>query len=55
VLAMGECAADGGEFAESYATRRGVADVIPVDGVVRGCPPTPAQLLHALLELIGQE
>jgi len=34
--------------------RRGVADVIPVDGVVRGCPPTPQQLLHALLDLIGE-
>ena len=41
VLAAGTCAADGGEFGESYASRGAVANVVPVDGVIRGCPPTP--------------
>ncbi|MBI5039913.1 MAG: hypothetical protein HZB57_01475 [Gammaproteobacteria bacterium] len=44
VLAMGDCGADGGEFGCSYASCGGVSKVIPVDGVVRGCPPTPLEL-----------
>jgi len=54
VLAVGDCGADGGEFGESYACCGGVAKVIPVDGVVRGCPPTPEALMEAILALIEQ-
>lgn len=52
VVAMGDCAACGGEFGETYASCGTVADVIPVDAVIPGCPPTPLQLLQGLLELL---
>ena len=39
-------------FADSYAVVGGVAAVIPVDLVIRGCPPTPTQLLRGLLTLM---
>lgn len=52
VVAMGDCAACGGEFGESYASCGAVANVIPVDAVIPGCPPTPLQLLQGLLELL---
>ncbi len=52
VVAMGDCGADGGEFGVSYASCGAVANVIPVDAVIRGCPPTPLQLLQGLLELL---
>ncbi len=52
VVAMGDCGADGGEFGISYASCGAVANVIPVDAVIRGCPPTPLQLLQGLLELL---
>jgi Ni,Fe-hydrogenase III small subunit len=52
VLAMGDCGADGGEFGCSYASIGGVSNVIPVDGVIRGCPPTPMALMKAILELV---
>jgi Ni,Fe-hydrogenase III small subunit len=29
-----------------------VADIIPVDLHIRGCPPTPLQLLEGLLALL---
>ncbi len=45
VVAVGDCGADGGMFAGSYAVVGGVSTVIPVDLVIRGCPPTPKQLL----------
>ena len=52
VIAMGDCGADGGEFGISYASCGAVANVIPVDAVIRGCPPTPLQLLQGILELL---
>lgn len=52
VLAMGDCGADGGEFGCSYASCGGVSKVIPVDGIVRGCPPTPLELMKAILAMI---
>jgi Ni,Fe-hydrogenase III small subunit len=52
VVAIGDCAADGGIFAGSYAVAGGVKDVIPVDLHIRGCPPRPMQLLQGLLALM---
>jgi Ni,Fe-hydrogenase III small subunit len=51
VVAVGDCGADGGLFAGSYAVTGGVSSTIPVDVVIRGCPPTPTQLLLGLLSL----
>jgi Ni,Fe-hydrogenase III small subunit len=52
VVAVGDCAVDGGIFAESYAVAGGVGAVVPVDVHIRGCPPTPTQLLAGLLALL---
>lgn len=53
VIAVGECGANGGEFGVSYASCGAVSNVIPVDGVIRGCPPTPSDLLRGILQVIG--
>jgi Ni,Fe-hydrogenase III small subunit len=53
VLAVGECGACGGEFGCSYASCGAVQNVIPVNGVVHGCPPTPTALLKGILALVG--
>src|SRR6476646_7708291 len=52
VVAIGNCAAAGGSFAESYAVEGGVSRVVPVDLHISGCPPTPEALLKGLLALI---
>ncbi|MGA8389722.1 MAG: NADH-quinone oxidoreductase subunit NuoB [Pseudolabrys sp.] len=52
VIAVGSCAADGGVFAGSYAVEGAVRDVIPVDLHIRGCPPSPVDLLKGLLALL---
>jgi len=52
VVAVGDCAVNGGIFAGSYAVVGGVSNVVPVDLHIRGCPPTPAQLLAGLLALL---
>ncbi len=49
VLAIGDCATCGGIFGESYATRGGVAKVLPVDVTVPGCPPPPIDILRGIL------
>jgi Ni,Fe-hydrogenase III small subunit len=54
VVAVGDCAIDGGCFAQSYAVLGGVAAVIPVDLVIQGCPPTPTAMLEGLLALLDQ-
>ncbi|MDD2759206.1 MAG: NADH-quinone oxidoreductase subunit B family protein [Methylomonas sp.] len=52
VVAVGDCAACGGEFGESYACCGAVSNVIPVDAVISGCPPTPLALMKGVLGMI---
>ena len=52
VVAVGDCALDGGIFAGSYAVAGGVSSVVPVDLHIRGCPPRPVELLKGLLALL---
>ena len=52
VIAAGDCAADGGVFKGSYGVESGVANVLPVDLVIPGCPPSPVQMLEWLLSLL---
>jgi len=54
VVAVGDCALDGGVFAGSYACVGGVSAVVPVDLYIRGCPPTPTSILKALIALLDQ-
>ncbi|MGH8123718.1 MAG: NADH-quinone oxidoreductase subunit B family protein [Rudaea sp.] len=53
VIAVGDCSACGGVFGENYATIGRVADVIPVDVTVPGCPPAPIALLRGILSAIA--
>ena len=55
VVAVGDCAVNGGIFAGSYAVTGGVKDVVPVDLHIRGCPPRPVQLLQGLLALMERQ
>ena len=48
VVAVGDCARDGGCFAGSYAVVGGVSEVVPVDLHIPGCPPTPTAMLQGL-------
>ncbi len=54
VVAVGDCALDGGIFAGGYACIGGVSAVVPVDLHIRGCPPSPTALLGGLLALLEQ-
>ncbi|HCA26729.1 MAG TPA: formate hydrogenlyase [Betaproteobacteria bacterium] len=52
VVAIGDCACHGGVFGESYASCGRVANVVPVDVEVPGCPPTPAALIAGILAAV---
>src|SRR5262245_18206530 len=52
VVALGDCAADGGIFAASYAVIRGVSNIVSVDLHIRGCPPEPEAILRGLISLL---
>ena len=52
VVAVGDCARDGGLFAGSYAVTGGVSQVVPVDLHIRGCPPRPVEILKGLIALL---
>ncbi len=51
VIAVGDCGTCGGVFGSSYASRGGVANVIPVNKAVPGCPPSPSAILGGILDL----
>jgi Ni,Fe-hydrogenase III small subunit len=52
VIAIGDCAVDGGVFKGSPAITGGAASILPVDLLISGCPPTPPQIIEALLALL---
>ena len=52
VVAVGDCGCSGGIFGESYASAGRVANVIPVDVTVPGCPPPPVEILRGILSAV---
>jgi Ni,Fe-hydrogenase III small subunit len=52
VVAVGDCGRDGGLFGTTYATCGGVANVIPVDLTIPGCPPAPIEILRGILTAV---
>ncbi len=52
VVAVGDCGCNGGIFGESYASCGAVANVLPVDASVPGCPPSPAAILQVIVDLV---
>jgi Ni,Fe-hydrogenase III small subunit len=54
VVAVGDCAIGCGEFAGGYGVEGAVADVVPVDISVPGCPPPPEAIIAALRQVTGR-
>jgi Ni,Fe-hydrogenase III small subunit len=55
VVAVGDCGCNGGLFGESHTSRGRVANVIPVDVAVPGCPPPPIEVLRAILTAVQRQ
>ncbi len=54
VIACGDCALNRGVFADAYGVVGAVEEVVPVDGEIPGCPPTPTQIVAALRSVTGR-
>jgi len=54
VFACGDCALNRGVFADAYGVAGAVADFVPVDAEIPGCPPTPSQIVDALRSVTGR-
>jgi Ni,Fe-hydrogenase III small subunit len=54
VVALGDCGCTGGIFGESYASCGRVSNVIPVDVVIPGCPPSPTRILQGILAALSR-
>ena len=52
VVAVGDCAVDGGVFKGSYAVLGGAAPTVSVDLTIAGCPPKPERILAGLRALL---
>nr|WP_294547878.1 hydrogenase [uncultured Rhodopila sp.] len=52
VVAVGDCALDGGVFKGSYAVLGGTGLSVPVDLAISGCPPSPSRILSGLRALL---
>lgn len=55
VIAVGDDACTGGIFKGTYAVIGGVEQVIPVDFKIPGNPPSPDEILTALLRIMGKK
>ncbi len=55
VVAVGACGCSGGIFTGSHAIVGPVDAVIPVDGYIPGCPPTPAMLVTGILAVLRRQ
>lgn len=55
VITMGDCALDGGKFKDSYYTCGGVHRILPVALHIPGCPPSPEEIILALLGFLKKQ
>ncbi len=53
VVAIGSCALSGGVFRGCYNVLNGIADVIPVDAYIPGCPPRPEAIIDGIVKLLN--
>lgn len=49
IITMGDCASKGSPFKDSYYTCAGIEDIAPISLHIPGCPPSPIDIIKALL------
>lgn len=54
VIAVGACAISGGPYIDHQEVCNGIADILPVDLFIPGCPPHPLTILDGLLRITGR-
>ncbi len=54
VIAVGSCAYDGGIFKDGEGVYDVLKNILPVDLVIPGCPPSPQAIIYGMLQLTGK-
>jgi Ni,Fe-hydrogenase III small subunit/NAD-dependent dihydropyrimidine dehydrogenase PreA subunit len=54
VIAIGACTYDGGIFKDCYGTMENLDELLPVDLVIPGCPPSPQAMIFGILKLLNK-
>lgn len=54
VIACGDCAIDGGAFADGYAVAGRLEQFVNIDVHIPGCPPHPSAIVEGLRRLTGR-
>jgi len=54
VIAVGDDACNGGIFSNTYAVNGGVNKVLPIDLKIEGNPPSPHEILQALIVFMSE-
>ncbi|MGA2192036.1 MAG: NADH-quinone oxidoreductase subunit B family protein [Nitrospirota bacterium] len=52
VIACGDCAKNGGVYKGAYGVLEGAGNVVPVDGHIPGCPPSPSAIIKGILDVL---
>lgn len=52
VIAVGTCAISGGLHRGGYAQANGIADLLPVDVYIPGCPPHPWSIIDGIRKVM---
>jgi Ni,Fe-hydrogenase III small subunit len=52
VVAVGDCAVDGGVFKGAPNVIGGAERIVPVDLLIAGCPPSPGRIIAGLVALL---
>lgn len=55
VITCGDCALNGGLFKDSYYVETAVKDILPVALHIPGCPPSPPDIIQALLTFLRKK
>jgi len=54
VILIGTCASGNGIFKDSFMTLNKITDIVPVDMIIPGCPPSPLNILYGLMVISGK-
>ncbi|GAA0738813.1 NADH-quinone oxidoreductase subunit NuoB [Clostridium oceanicum] len=55
VIAVGGCAYNGGIFKDGYGVCENLNEILPVNLVIPGCPPSPQAILEGILHIMDRK
>lgn len=54
VIGLGACSYDSGIFKKGYVVSKPLNEIIPVNLLIPGCPPSPQAIIEGILKIMGR-